>query len=151
MGLTYFGNYSWNYVFLTLLYTIIYEKRCVILTCIIGEIDRKFIDKKLFWKFWELCEMLGYWKVLWNYLEMNYVSNSRNLLAFYVLPFCQDVWLPGDYLTRYNSLCDIDILAPVFVMVIEFRLCDGDEFRFCDSGLVLSLWWHTSFVFVTAN
>ena len=40
-----------------------------------------------------------------------------------------------DYLARYYSLCGIGILAPVFVMVIEFRLCDGDEFCLCDGIL----------------
>ena len=38
---------------------------------------------------------------------------------------CCDMWLPGDYLAKYYSLCDTRILAPIFVMVIEFRLCDG--------------------------
>ena len=36
------------------------------------------------------------------------------------------MWLPSDYLARYYSLCDIDILAPVFVTAYEFRLCDGE-------------------------
>ena len=64
---------------------------------------------------------------------MNYVLISCNLWAFYVLPLYRDVWLPSDYLARYYSLCDIGILAPIFVMVIEFCLCDG--------RLVSSLWW----------
>ena len=51
---------------------------------------------------------------------MNYVFWIKgNLWAPYVLPMCCDMWLPGDYLTRYYSLCDIGILAPVFVMVIS--------------------------------
>ena len=32
---------------------------------------------------------------------------------------CCDMWLLGDYLARYYSLCDIGILALVFVMVIS--------------------------------
>ena len=40
--------------------------------------------------------------------------------APYILPMCCDMWLLGDYLARYYSLCDIGILAPVFVMVISF-------------------------------
>ena len=44
-----------------------------------------------------------------------------------------------DYLARYYSLCDIGILAPTFVMVIKFCLCDGDEFHLCDGRLVPSL------------
>ena len=102
--------------------------------------------------------MLGYCKVLWNYLEMNCVSNSCNLWVFYVLPLCQDMWLPGDYLARYYSLCDIGILAPifvtarssVFVTAYELRLCDNVEFHLCDGKLVPAvcqqwvsyLWWH---------
>ena len=85
-----------------------------------------------------------YWvfqRFLWSYLEMNCVLNSCNLLALYVLPLCRDVWLLGDYLARYYSLCDIGILALVFVMVIEFCLCDGDELRLCNARLVPSLWW----------
>ena len=39
--------------------------------------------------------------------------------ALYVLPMCCDMWLLGDYLARYYSLCDISILAPIFVMVIS--------------------------------
>lgn len=49
---------------------------------------------------------------------------------------CYYMWLPGDYLARYYSLCDIGILAPIFVMAIEFCLCDGNEFHLCDGILV---------------
>ena len=35
------------------------------------------------------------------------------------LPLGYDMWLPGDYLARYCSLCAIGILAPVFVMVMS--------------------------------
>ena len=30
-----------------------------------------------------------------------------------------DMWFPCDYPVRYYSLCDLGILAPVFVMVIS--------------------------------
>ena len=94
------------------------------------------------WMLWELCEYLGHSNILWNYLEVNYVSwIDGNLWALYVLPKCYDMWLPSDYLTRYYSLCDIGILAPVFVMVIEFHLRDCDKFRLCGGRLVPSLWW----------
>ena len=73
---------------------------------------------------------------------MNCVLNLCNLWALYVLLLCRDVWFPGDYLAKLYSLCDISILAPVFVMAYEFHLCDGK--------LVLSLWWQISSVFVTA-
>ena len=73
---------------------------------------------------------------------MNYVLISCNLWALYVLPLCHDVWLPSDYLARYYSLCDISILASIFVMVIEFWLYVGNW--------VSSLWLQISSVFVTA-
>ena len=73
---------------------------------------------------------------------MNYVLISCNLWALYVLPLYHDVWLPSNYLARYYSLCDIGILAPIFVMVIEFQLYV--------SNWVPSLWWQISIVFVTA-
>ena len=38
---------------------------------------------------------------------------------------CCDMWLPSDYQARYYSLCDIGILALIFVMIIEFRFCNG--------------------------
>ena len=56
---------------------------------------------------------------------------------------CCDMWLPDDYLARYYSLCDIGILAPVFVMVIEFCLCDA----IFNSGCMSMM----SSIFVTAD
>ena len=50
---------------------------------------------------------------------MNYVFWIKVMWALYVLPMCYDMWLLGDYLARYYSLCDIGILAPVFVTVIS--------------------------------
>ena len=44
-----------------------------------------------------------------------------------------------DYLARYYSLCDIGILTPIFVTIIEFCLYDDDEFHLRDGRLVLSL------------
>ena len=35
------------------------------------------------------------------------------------LPLGCNMWLPGDYPTKYYSMCDIGILAPIFVMVIS--------------------------------
>ena len=37
-----------------------------------------------------------------------------------------------DYLIKCYSLCDIGILAPIFVMVIKFHLCDIDELCLCN-------------------
>ena len=87
-------------------------------------------------------------------LKLNCVWISYKLWALYVFPLGCDMWLPGDYLVRYYSLCDLGILAPVFVMVIsfgfvsamssgfvsmdQFRLCVGDEFRHWVGKSVLS-------------
>ena len=119
---------------------------------------QNLLDKKWVWRLYESCEYLWILKVLRNYLEMNCVLNSCNLWALYVLPLYHDMWLLGDYLARYYSLCDIGILALVFVMVIEFRLCDQQwvpslwrqissifvtvyEFHLCDGRLVLVVCW----------
>ena len=72
------------------------------------------------WRLWEPCEYFGYSNILWNHLEVNYVFWIKVMWALYVLSMCCDMWLLGDYLARYYSLCDIGILAPVFVMVISF-------------------------------
>ena len=95
------------------------------------------------------CETTWKWTMFWIHV-------IYELFIFY--PKCYDMWFPGNYLARYYSLCDIGILAPVFVMVFGFCLCDDDEFRLCDDLLVHSLWWRwvpslwqqMSFVFVTA-
>ena len=67
------------------------------------------------WRLWEPCEYLGHSNILWNYLEVNYVFWIKVMWALYVLLMCCDMWLLGDYLARYYSLCDIGILAPGFV------------------------------------
>ena len=82
------------------------------------------------WYFKGFCETTWNWIVFWFHV---------NCELFMFLPLGCDMWLPGNYLTRYYSLCDIGILAPAFVMVIEFCLCDGDEFHLCDGRLVSSL------------
>ena len=42
-----------------------------------------------------------------------------SLCSTHVLWHVITQWLLGDYLVKYYSLCDIGILAPVFVMVIS--------------------------------
>ena len=122
------------------------------------------VDTKSSWQEMRLKALRSLWisldikKVLWNYLEMNCVLNSCNLWALYVLPLCRDVWLLGDFLARYYSLCDIGILAPVFMTAYEFRLCDDIWVLSLWWRWVPSLWWQISsgcvwvmsFVFVTA-
>ena len=106
------------------------------MTYVIWEVNTKSFWQEMSWGLWESSEYLGHSNILWNYLEMNYVFwINVNLWALYVLPMCCDMWLPGNYLARYYSLCDIDILAPVFVMVIKFRLCDGIFSSDCVSAM----------------
>ena len=122
------------------------------MTCDIWEIDRKSYWQETILK--NLRTLWIYWmlqRFLWNYLEMNCVLNSCNLWALYVLPLCRDMWLLGDYLARYYSLCDIGILAPVFVTAYEFRLCDGRLVLAVCWWWVPSLWWQRSSVFMMAK
>ena len=69
--------------------------------------------------FENFMNILDILKFLWNYLKLNYVLILCKLCALYVLPLGCDMWLLGDYLARYYSLCDIGILAPIFVTVIS--------------------------------
>ena len=64
---------------------------------------------------------------------------------------CCDMWLPDDYLAKYYSLCDTRILAPIFVIVIEFRLCNGDVFRLCDGIFSYDCVSAMSFIFVMTD
>ena len=110
---------------------------------VILEVNTKSFWQEMSWRLWEPCEYLGYPNILWNYLEVNYVFWIKgNLWALYVLPMCCNIWLPSEYLARYYSLCNIGILALVFVMVIKFHLCDS----IFNSGYVSVM----SSVFVTA-
>ena len=90
------------------------------MTYVIWEVNKKSFWQEMSWRLWEPCEYLGHSNILWNYLEVNYIFWIKgNLWALYVLPMCCDMWLLGDYLARYYSLCDISVLAPIFVMVIS--------------------------------
>ena len=106
-----------------------------------GKLIQNIFDKKWVEGFENLVNILGiqiFYETTWKWIMY---FELKVLWALYVLPMYCDMWLPGDYLARYYSLCDIGILAPIFVMVIEFRLCDGNEFHLCDGILVTSLWW----------
>ena len=87
---------------------------------IFGKLIENLIDKKRFCKIWEPCEYIGYFKgfceTTWNWTVFWFHVNYE---FFMFLPLGYDMWLPGDYLVRYYSLCDIGILAPVFVMVMS--------------------------------
>ena len=76
---------------------------------IFGKLIENLNDKKWFWKIWELCEMLGYWKVLRKYLETNYDFHFHlNESSVLFLPLNRN---RCDYPARCRSLCDISILA----------------------------------------
>ena len=133
---------SWEWILW--IYCIICKiKRFFILTYVIWEVNTKSFWQEMSWGLWEPCEYLGHSNILWNYLEVNCVFWIKgNFWVLYVLPMCCDMWLPSDYLARYYSLCNIGILALIFFMVIEFRLCDGIFSSDCMSAM--------SSVFVTA-
>ena len=82
---------------------------------IFGKLIENLIDKKWFWKFSQLCEMLGYLKFLWNYLEANYEFQfhlTMSLMWFLLL--CRD---RCDYPSRCCNPCDIGILTPHFMAI----------------------------------
>ena len=117
-------------------------------------------DTKSSWQEMRLKALRTLW-IYWvfqsfvNYLKLNCFLFKCKLWAFHVLPLGCDMRLPGDYPARYYSLCDIGILAPIFVMVmsfgfmstmrfgfvsaIEFRLCVDNEFWLCVDRWVLAL------------
>ena len=74
------------------------------------------------WIYW-VWYVKGFCETTWNWIVFWFHVNCE---LFMFLPLGCDMWLSNDYLARYYSLCDISILAPVFVMVIEFRLCVGE-------------------------
>ena len=74
------------------------------------------------WIYW-VWYFKGFSETTWNWIMFWFHVNCE---LFMFLPLGYDMWLPGDYLARYYSLCDISILAHVFVMVIEFRLSVGE-------------------------
>ena len=79
---------------------------------IFGKLIEHVIDKKWFWKTWEPCEYIGYFKgfceTTWNWIVFWFHVNYE---LFMLLPLCCDIWLPSDYPARCRSLCDIGILA----------------------------------------
>ena len=118
---------------------------------IFGKLIENLIDKKWFWKIWEPCEYIGYFKgfveTTWKWTVFWILGNFE---LFMFLSLGCDMWLPGNYLARYYSLYSIGILAPVFVVVMssgfvsvdEFRLCAGDKFWLCVGrffGFVLAM------------
>ena len=80
---------------------------------IFGKLIENLIDKKWFWKIWEPCEYIGYFKgfceTTWNWTVFWFHVNCE---LFMLLPLGCDKWLLSDYPARCRSLCDIGILAP---------------------------------------
>ena len=66
------------------------------------------------WYFKGFCKTTWNWTIFWFHV---------NCELFMFLPLGCDMWLPSNYLGRYYSQFGISILAPIFVMVIKFRLC----------------------------
>ena len=103
------------------------------------------IERKSSWRGMSLKALRTLWiywvfqRFLWNYLKLNCVLISCKLWALHVLPLGCNIWLLGDYPTRYYSLYDISILAPVFMSADKFQLCVSDELRLCVGRLVLAL------------
>ena len=79
-----------------------------------------FLTRNEFEGFDNLENILGVSKVFgettWNWTVFWFHVNCE-LIMF--LPLGYDMWLFGDYPARYYSLCDIGILAPVFVMAMS--------------------------------
>ena len=100
-------------------------KRCFILNCINWEVIQNLFGKEWFQRIWEFCRNLGYWIILWNYLEVKYVFWIHiiyELLMWVCIVLCY-WWLP--------SLCDdvcVTCDCPVFVTMSLWRvitcLCD---------------------------
>ena len=87
---------------------------------IFGKLIENVIDKKWFWKIWEYCEYIGYFKdfceTTWDWIVFWFYVNCE---LFMFLPLGHDMWLPGDYPARCRSLCDIGILAPHLRGIID--------------------------------
>ena len=63
---------------------------------------------RILWIYW-VWYFKGFCEITWNWIVFWFLVNYEFLMF---LPLGCDMWLLGDYLTRYYSLCDI-----------EFRLC----------------------------
>ena len=66
-------------------------KDVLFLFVLFGKLIENIVDNKWFWTIWELCEMLGYYKVWWNYSEMNYEFQFHLAMSFMLfLSLCLD-------------------------------------------------------------
>ena len=116
----------------------------------LGKLIQNILDNKWVWRLWEPCEYIGYFKgfceTTWNWAVFWFHVNCE-LFMFYLWP------VTCDYPTKYYSLCDISILAPIFVMVMnsrfvsanEFRLFVGNEFRLYVDNCPVALGWNFGF------
>ena len=97
----------------------------------LGKLIQNLLDKKWVWRLWEPSKYIGYFKdfceTTWNWTMFWFHVNCE---LFIFLPLGCDMWLPGDYPARYYSLCDLGVLAPVFVMVISFGFVSTMSFGF---------------------
>ena len=122
----------------------------------LGKLIQNLLDNKWVWRLWELCEYFGYFKgfceTTWNWTAFWFYVNCE---LFMFLPLGRDMWLPDNYLARYYSLCDIDILAPslwwlwVPALCRQWALCQWWVLALCQRW-VSALCQQISFGFVSA-
>ena len=101
-------------------------KRCFILNCINWEVIQNLFDSEWFRRIWEFCRNLGYWIILWNYLEVKYVfwiHITYELLMWVchcamLLVITQSLWRVIA-LSLWRCLCDMWL--PVFVTTSHVR------------------------------
>ena len=129
--------------FMDLLHYLKNSKDVLFWLVIFGKLIENVIDKKLFWKIWEPCEYIryfkGFYETTWKWTVFWFHVNCE-LSVFLLLG--RNMWLSGDYLARCRSLCDIGILSP--------HLCCGlmsSWHNWCFRGIIdvfvsyiMSLW-----------
>ena len=85
----------------------------------LGKLIQNLLDKKWVWRLWESCEYFGYfkgfYKTTWNWIVFWFHVNCE-LFMFLPLGWTCDYPM----ITQLDTIvCDIVILAPVFVMFMS--------------------------------
>ena len=68
---------------------------------------------RILWIYW-VWYFKGFCEITWNWIVFWFLVNYEFLMF---LPLGCDMWLLGDYLTRYYSLCDIEFWLCVSELV----------------------------------
>ena len=68
---------------------------------------------RILWIYW-VWYFKGFCEITWNWIVFWFLVNCE---LFMFLPLGCDMWLLGDYLTRYYSLCDIEFWLCVSELV----------------------------------